>query len=80
MEIEDAIRGFIVRELGWRGKNEELDDDFPLTENKVLDSMGIFKLVSFLESEYRIEIEDEELVPQNFATIGAVAALARSKL
>ena len=79
MGIEDTIRGFIIRELGWRGRDEELDDAFPLTENKVLDSMGIFKLVSFLENEYRIEIDDEELVPQNFSTIGAVAALVRSK-
>lgn len=80
MEIEDRVRTFILEEIQWPGKADRLTPTFQLMENNVLDSMGIFKLVSFLETEYDIEIEDEELVPDNFQTMESVSALVRSKL
>jgi acyl carrier protein len=46
----DRIRRFIVEELSWQG--EELTDDFPLLENQVIDSLGLFRIVGFLETEY----------------------------
>ena len=74
----DRIRAFIVEELGWRG--EPLTDDFPLLENRVIDSLGLFRIVGFLESEYGVRISDRELVPDNFATLSSIAELAeRSK-
>ena len=41
--------------------------------------MGIFQVVSFLEAEYGIEIDDEDLVPDNFGTIEGIARLVESK-
>jgi acyl carrier protein len=75
--IEDDIRRFIVEELN--GPPQQLTNDFPLIEGSVLDSLGIFQLVGFLESEYGIQIDDEELVPDHFATIGDVARLVSTK-
>lgn len=79
MSTEDRVRKYIVDELGYRGSPEELGSDYPLLENEVLDSMGIFQVVSFLESEYGIEIDDEDLVAENFGTIGDIASLVKSK-
>lgn len=69
----DRIRAFIVEELGWRG--EQLTDDFPLLENGVIDSLGLFRVVAFLESEYGVKIPDDRLVPDNFATLARIASL-----
>ena len=74
----DRLRMFIVDELGWRGP--ELTDDYPLLENRVIDSLGLFRIVGFMEDEYGVEIDQTELVPQNFATLTAIRELAeRSK-
>ena len=70
----DRIRAFIVDELGWRG--QELTDDFPLLENRVIDSLGLFRIVGFLETEYGVQVPDDQLVPDNFATLKTIAALA----
>ena len=51
-----------------------------LVEKKVLDSMAIFELVAFIEQSFGIEIEDEELVSENFATLKAIDRLISSKL
>jgi acyl carrier protein len=44
-----------------------------------LDSLGIFSVVSFVESEFGIEVQDEALVPENFGTIAGIARLVGTK-
>lgn len=73
MTPTDRIRQFIVDELGWRGA--ELTPDFPLLENNVIDSLGLFRIVGFLEDEYGVTIPDDRLVPANFATLEMIATL-----
>ena len=79
MSTEDAIRQYILTELSAQKSEEELTDDFPLLEARVLDSVGIFHLVGFLESEFGLSFEVEELLPDNFQTIGHIAQLVASK-
>jgi acyl carrier protein len=75
--IEERIKRFVVDEL--HGPPQQLTSDYPLIERGIVDSLGIMHLVSFVEREYGITVEDEELTPDNFETIGAIAALVRSK-
>lgn len=75
MSHEDTVREFITQDLGYSGPSSELTMDYDLIENDVLDSLGIMRLVSLIEDRYGIEIPDEQLVPENFVTIGALTAL-----
>lgn len=77
MRTEDTIREFIVTELQANG--QQLTDQTPLLEAAVLDSMGLFQLVSFLETEFEIEVLDHDLVPDRFGTIRDIARLVESK-
>jgi acyl carrier protein len=77
--VNDTIRRFIVKDLHWNGSTEGPTDDYDLLRNEVLDSMGIFEIVSFVENEFEIEILDEDLLPDNFETIGSIARLVESK-
>lgn len=79
MSADQQIRDFIVGELQFQGKPEDLTDDYPLLENEVIDSMGIFQIVSFLESDLGVEVDDDELVPDNFATIKSIVGLIEAK-
>lgn len=42
-----------------------------------LDSLQIVQLVEFLEERFSVAIDLDEMVPENFATIGAVTALVQ---
>lgn len=58
--------------------NEEAtvtDYDMDLLKNEALDSLGIAQLVAALEEEFDLEIDAEDIVPENFQTIRAIAAL-----
>jgi acyl carrier protein len=61
------------------GSRELLTDDVPLIENHVLDSLGLFRTVEFLENRYGIEIDDTELHPGEFATLRSIADLVKRR-
>jgi acyl carrier protein len=77
--INERLRKYIVDRFQW-DSSTELTDDFPLIDSNLVDSLGIFHIVSFVEREFGVEILDEELVPEHFGTIGGIARLVESKL
>lgn len=80
MNIEETLRGYLVRELRWSGSPADLTADYALLENDVLDSMGILNLVGAIEEMFGIDIDDEELLPENFSSLGAMTKLVESKM
>ena len=80
MSINDQIRTYIASELGWDKPAAELTDDYELLERDVVDSLGIFKIISFIEEEWDVEVDDDELVPENFETISSIAGLIAAKV
>ena len=79
MSVLDVLRDFLVNDLHWDPRRAPLTPDFALIDNGVVDSMGIFMLVSFLEEQFAVEVKDEEIVPENFGTLGAIAAYVERK-
>jgi acyl carrier protein len=75
MEVEQQVRQFIIDTLRWHGSAASLTSDYPLIENDVLDSMAIFETIAYLEDQFGIEVQDDDLVPENFQTIAAIARL-----
>ena len=51
------------------------DPDEPLG----VDSLGLIRIVAFLENELGYRIEDEELIADNFATVRQIAELLATK-
>ena len=78
MEQKQAIREFIVENFLF-GEANGLDDDTSFLENGIIDSTGILELVTFLEETFGIEVEDEELVPENLDSIANVVTYLTTK-
>jgi acyl carrier protein len=79
MEAEQRVRQYLVDNLKWLGSPAGLTPDYRLIDNDVLDSMGIFEMISFIESDFGIDVEDDDLVPENFESIAAIARLVSNK-
>jgi acyl carrier protein len=80
MNICANIENFILRELLVGDGRAGLESDESLISNGVIDSLGILRLVAFLEEEFTIRVEDDEVIPENFQTINAMRELVESKL
>lgn len=78
MDTRDKLRQFMVEEL--QTPNDALESDSPLITSHIIDSLGMLQIVSFVESEFEVEIADDELVPTNFDSISAIAQLVESKV
>ena len=44
-----------------------------------IDSLGLIRLVSFMEGDCGIRVEDEELIAENFATLRSLGELIEKK-
>ena len=75
-----SIRRFVVENLALGKGADSIQDGTSLTENGVIDSLGIFQLVSFLESTYGVRVGDEEIVLENFESIDRIDQFLQGKL
>lgn len=72
--ITGVLKEFISQEIAY-GDDLKLEDDSDLLGKGVIDSVSLVRLVSFLEERYKIEIQDEDLVPAGFRSPRAIEAL-----
>ena len=79
MSVREQLRHFILTELKTKLTEGVLTDTYPLLEAEAIDSLAIFTIVQFLEDKFGIEVGDDDLVIENFATIDAMARMVDSK-
>ncbi|SFM99784.1 acyl carrier protein [Dokdonella immobilis] len=76
--IEQRVRKFL-RETFPVANETELTAEQSLLESGVLDSIGVLNLMTWLEREFAIYVEDHEVVPENIDGIGALVRYVESK-
>lgn len=77
-ELKKQITDFIVENFLF-GNADGLKDDTSFLEGGIIDSTGVLELVTFLEEEFSIDVDDEDLIPENLDTINNVAAYVERK-
>jgi acyl carrier protein len=78
--IELTIAMFIRRQFLFDKPAMTLDNNVLLIERGIIDSLGIFLLVAFVEQQFAIKIHPEDIVLENFRTIEAIAHLVTARM
>ncbi len=78
MDISAIIRNFIIENFLFE-ESETLKMDTSFLEGGIIDSTGILELVAFIEERFEIQVEDEELVPENLDSIANLAKFILKK-
>jgi acyl carrier protein len=76
--VQQIIRDYLLNEMLYAAP-DTFDDNTPLVSSRLLDSMGLLKIIVFLEKSFALRVEPNELVPQNFETVNAIADFVRHK-
>jgi acyl carrier protein len=79
MSPTPEIRNFIVENFLY-GQDDGFGDDVSFLEKGIIDSTGILELVTFVEDKFAITVEDEELVPDNFDSLGKLSSFVVRKM
>jgi acyl carrier protein len=77
--IEKMIREYIAENILFSDNGYPHSDDTSFLEEGIVDSMGIMELVMFVDENFGITVEDDELVPDNFDSVSRLAAYIRRK-
>lgn len=80
MHIESTIERFIVEEIMFADCQTKIDADQSLIDDGILDSLALLRLMSFLQQEFGVTIEDGELIPDNFQTINIMKTFLKHKM
>ena len=74
--MKDKILKYIEDNLLESTKKLSSDDD--LLNTGLVDSIGVVKLIAFIEDEYHIKVPPEEMVIENFVTVDAISGFISS--
>lgn len=77
--IKEEIRKFIIENFLFGDSSDMIGDDDSLMENRIIDSTGILELVEFLEESYKINVTDEDLIPENLDSLSNAASFISRK-
>ena len=77
-EIIAAVRTYMQKEL--LQSEVALGDETPLIEGGHLTSLQTVQLVMFIDEQYGVEIEPEEVNEDEFRSLKTIAALVKRKL
>src|SRR5437667_9225350 len=71
VDVKEKVRAFVLEYAAGKGLTEVKDDE-PLLTNNIIDSLGSFRMIAFLEETFPLTIEDTDMVPENFQTLNDV--------
>lgn len=75
----DGLEKFLVTEVAADLGKRSLAPDEDLLEKRIIDSLGILKLVTYLEETHGIKIGDGEIVPENFQSLNSIVKFVEQK-
>lgn len=78
MEIKDQIRQFIITNF-YVADAAALKDEQSLLDAGIVDSTGVLEVISFIEREFSITVEDAEMVPENLDSITNITGFVQKK-
>ena len=77
-DIKSIIRDFIVENFLF-GSANGLNDDTSFLDDGIIDSTGVLELVTFIEENFKIRVDDEELIPENLDSIDNITGYLKEK-
>jgi acyl carrier protein len=80
MTILEALEKYLLVEIAADLGKESLDPDEDLLEQRIIDSMAVLKLVLFMEQTFGIEVNDEDIVPENFQSLNSTVKFVEQKV
>jgi len=80
MDIATQIRDFIAVNLLYSDNGFRYSDEASFLEQGIVDSVGIMELVAFVEERFKFTVQDEDITPDNFDSVGSLTSYVERNL
>jgi acyl carrier protein len=74
-ELKHKLKQFIMTEVNPERNLEAIADDEPLIESGIIDSLGVLKILAFLDEECGVDLSADEIKLEKFKDINSICAL-----
>jgi acyl carrier protein len=78
--IEAMIRKYIAENFLFSKDGYPHSDDASFLNEGIIDSMNVLELVMFIETNFHVQVPDQDIVPDNFDSVTKLANYIRSRL
>lgn len=75
----NTIIAYIANTLASESLDDNLEAEDDLLGSGILDSMGMMKLIAFIENEYDLKVAPDEMVIENFMTVENIVEYINTK-
>lgn len=79
MSVESQIKEYIAKNLLFSSDGFKYPDDASFLEEGIVDSQGVMELVLFVEENFKIQVKDSDIIPDNFDSVERLAEYVRRK-
>ena len=74
-EFNARLKEFIMKEVNPDLNLAQLDDDEPLIDSGIIDSLGVLKILAFMDETFGVDISSDQIKLENFKTVSSICAL-----
>jgi acyl carrier protein len=78
--MESVVNDYISREIVQDRALLPLSNETSLMEAGILDSLSLLRLVVFLDEQFKITVDEVDVVPENFDSVNAICAYLRASV
>jgi len=78
--VREELRRFIIDNFLFGVEDSQFSDDDSFLEKGLIDSTGVLELVAFIEEQYGIRFQDDEIIPENLDSINKLIQFLNKKL
>lgn len=79
MSNEDKVRSYILENYLFTEDQSELNSDDSFLDKGIIDSTGILEVIFFLEEEFGINVDDDEMIPENLDSVNNIVKYIDTK-
>ncbi len=79
-QVASTIRKFIFENFLFGAQDDAIGNDDSFLEKGIIDSTGILEIVNYLEEEFGVKVEDDEILPENLDSVSRIVAYVGRKL
>ncbi len=79
MSTRDTVRNYILENYLFSDDQSALSDEDSFLNKGIIDSTGILEVIYFLEDDFSITVEDDEMMPENLDSVNNIVAFIEKK-
>lgn len=79
-DVKIILRNFISGSFLPSAGLDSFNDSDSFMERGIVDSTGVLELLEFIEDKFQIQVDDEEIIPENLDSLNNLISFIKRKL